>query len=543
VLFKAWIPGSRHALSLSASGFLHQLGWMEGDVHQLIRIVCVQAKDEEIFDRLNSVATTYEAAAQGKPISGRGELIQLLGDDTVAAIEKWYGGTRAGSPSPQRLPSIDITTDAGAADAFADAKRNELIFRDDTNHWFKKYRHVFRPISPVQVQGEAKQFMQKQVASAASFVPTRSLLSKAKIDNLLILSRHRFRVEPEALDEAKHLVGCVDGKVLDLDRQDFVSETRSIVTRTLRCPFLPEAGCPQYAAFLHQILGDDESVTSFVQRAVGYSLSGYTSEQCFFILVGKGSNGKSTFLSTLQNVFGDYAATTPAQTLMADRYGNQQTNDLAKLVGVRFVAATETEKGQRLAESKIKRITGGDRIACRELYETLFEYVPQFKLWLATNDPPEFSGGDQSIARRIRVIEFPVTFDEAAQDQQLPSRLLNEASGILNWALAGYVEWKRQGLSPPDRIRNATRCYRSDNDTVGQFIEACCIEDPKARATARELYGAYKSWCFNSGLEPIPNVTFGKDLGRRGFRSIKARSGNAWEGLRSQNPETSSIFV
>ena len=108
---------------------------------------------------------------------------------------------------------------------------------------------------------------------------------------------------------------------------------------------------------------------------------------------------------------------------MVDRHGNRQTDDLAKLVGTRLVAATEPEKGQRLAEGKIKRITGCDRIACRELYGNLFEYEPQFKLFLATNDPPEFSGGDYSISRRIRVIEFPVTFEEGAQDHELPNRL------------------------------------------------------------------------------------------------------------------------
>ena len=122
-----------------------------------------------------------------------------------------------------------------------------------------------------------------------------------------------------------------------------------------------------------------------------------------FILVGGGSNGKSVWR---------YAATTPAQTLMVNRHGTEQTNDLAKLVGIQFVTAAETEKGQRLAESK--RITGGDRIACRELYKNLFEYDPQFKIWLATNDAPQFSGGDHSISRRIRVIEFPVTFVKPA---------------------------------------------------------------------------------------------------------------------------------
>jgi putative DNA primase/helicase len=532
LLSKRWTPGSRHALSLSVSGLLSQLGWTEDEVDRLVRLVATQRKDEEIFDRLNSVKTTFETAAGGRPISGRRELIELLGEDAVSAIERWHGAT-ATTPSSTQVPTLsDIASDAGAADAFADARRDDLIFRDDTNCWFRRCRQVFRPISPVQVQGEAKQFMQERVSSAEPFAPTRSLLSKAKIDNLLKLSRHRFRLEPELFDQAKHLVGCEDGTILDLNAQSIVSETTSIVTKTLRCSFVPEADCPQFKAFLNQIFEDDQTVISFVQRAIGYSLSGYVSEQCFFLLVGKGSNGKSTFLSTLQNVFGDYAATTPAQTLMVDRYGNQQTNDLAKLVGIRFVTATETEKGQRLAESKIKRITGGDRIACRELYGHLFEYVPQFKLWLATNDPPEFSGGDESIARRIRVIEFPVTFDEATQDQQLPARLLNEAPGILNWALQGYVDWKQQGLNPPDQIKIATKSYRIDNDTVGQFIEACCIEDRTGKTSARGLHDAYKIWCFGSGLEPIPSTTFGKELKRHRFKSVKERSGNSWSGLR-----------
>jgi putative DNA primase/helicase len=222
----------------------------------------------------------------------------------------------------------------------------------------------------------------------------------------------------------------------------------------------------------------DEAVIAFVKRAVGYSLSGYNDEQCLLALVGSGANGKSTLLNVLQHVLGDYAATTPAQTLMASRHGNEQTNDLAKLVGIRFVTATETEKGQRLAESKIKRITGGDRIVCRELYGKLFEYDPQFKIWLATNDLPQFAGGDKSIARRIWVIEFPVTFEEGQRDSSLQDRLLSETSGILNWMLEGYGEWKRQGLNPPKAVRIVTNNYRIENDTVGQFIEARCSLDP-----------------------------------------------------------------
>jgi putative DNA primase/helicase len=250
--------------------------------------------------------------------------------------------------------------------------------------------------------------------------------------------------------------------------------------------------------------------------------------------LGKGSNGKTTLLNILQDVFGDYAATTPTQTLIASRYGNQQTNDLAKLVGVRFVTASETEKGERLAEGKLKSITGGDRIPCRELYEKLFEYDPQFKLWLATNNPPNFSGGDFSISRRIYVIDFPMTFE---RDRGLQARLLKEAPGILNWAVQGYAAWKLQGLNPPEEVMLATDSYRIENDSVGQFIEACCVRDEKAKETTRTLHKAYEEWCCESGLEPMPSNSFGKELKRRGFEPIKGRRGNGWQGLRLQTDE------
>ena len=136
------------------------------------------------------------------------------------------------------------------------------------------------------------------------------------------------------------------------------------------------------------------------------------------------------------------------------------------------------------------------------------------------------------MARRIRVIDFPVTFDEAHQDHELPNRLLAEASGILNWGLEGYAEWKRQGLNPPERIKAATTAYRADNDVVGRFIESCCVEAPSAKATTGKLYDAYKAWCFDTALEPIPIVMFGKELSRRGLVSKRERAGNAWRGIR-----------
>jgi len=333
----------------------------------------------------------------------------LPGSTYPESAGRWCPSTEVHEPSLAADHTFDITTDSGASDAFFDAASDELIYRDDTDTWFKKHGQVFRPMTYVQVQGEAKQFMQLQVATGGFLRPTRSLLSKSKIDNLLTLSRHHFRIDPHLLDECRNLIGCADGTVLDLDTQTLVSQTTAPVTKMVRCSFHPNSDCMEFKRFLGQVFAENHSVLSFVQRAIGYSLSGFTDEQCLFFLVGKGSNGKTTLLNTIQYVFSDYGATTPAQTLLVSRNGNQQTNDLAKLVGIRFVTASETEQGERLAESKLKRITGGDRINCRGLYEEFFEYDPQFKLWLATNDSPKFSGGDYATESTLSSFLSPST--------------------------------------------------------------------------------------------------------------------------------------
>jgi phage/plasmid-associated DNA primase len=204
----------------------------------------------------------------------------------VAAIESWCRSPEVRNASDSAAAPDDITTDSGASDAFANAKRGELIYRDDTDTWFKRDGRVFRPISYVQLQGEAKRFMQEQVCSAGIVGSTRFLLSKGKIDNLITLSREHFRIEPSLLDEARHLVGCSDGTILDLHAQKIATNATGLVTKTVRCHFDPDAECPQFQIFLSQIFAGNQSVIPFVQRAIGYTLSGNTSEQCLFVLWG-----------------------------------------------------------------------------------------------------------------------------------------------------------------------------------------------------------------------------------------------------------------
>jgi putative DNA primase/helicase len=335
-----------------------------------------------------------------------------------------------------------------------------------------------------------------------SLANARGLLSANRIKSVMQLARSELLADASNFDTNADVVGCQNG-VLSLAKGDLIQTEPSIMTKRLGCNFEPDAECASFKDFLDTIFDGDEDVISFVQRVVGYSLSGSTTEQCLFVLIGDGANGKTTLINVLQRLFGDYAASTPMQTLMVSRYGGQQTNDLAALVGKRFVAASEGEVGQTIAESKVKMMTGGDRIACRHLYGNQFEYDPQFKLWLATNDLPRITGTGEAIWRRFHVIKFPVTIPPDQRDGDLGKKLGAELSGILNWALEGNRDWKSQGLNPPGKVIDGTQAYRSENDTTRQFVETCCELDPKACERTSKLFEAYENWTRKSGLEAL----------------------------------------
>ena len=212
-------------------------------------------------------------------------------------------------------------------------------------------------------------------------------------------------------------------------------------------------------------------------------------------------------------------------------FSNGQTNDLAAMEGKRFIAASDGEAGQRLAEAKIKHMTGGDKICCRALYKDYREYDPQFKLWIATNDLPNVTGSDDAIWRRIRVINFPVTIPENQRDPNLSAHLAAEAAGILNWALEGYRAWRVGGLNPPAEVTQATTIYRRENDLVGQFIEDRCFEDPAANSTSKALHEGYIRWCVDNCYTAMAINTFAKELKKKGFTSRKGQRGNGWAGI------------
>jgi putative DNA primase/helicase len=278
-------------------------------------------------------------------------------------------------------------------------------------------------------------------------------------------------------------------------------------------------------------------LVGFVQRAVGYTLTGSTAERCMFILHGGGKNGKTVFLEGLRLLLGDgYTARTPTQTLLAKR-GETIPNDLARLRGIRLVTASETGDGNRLDESLIKDITGGDRVVARFMRGEWFEFTPHFKIFLSTNYRPRISGTDNAIWDRLRLVPFVIRIPEEERrpmDQML-REFEAELPGILNWAIAGCLDWQRHGLGEPPEVRVATADYRDEMDTLGEFLADCCVLNREARTSSRDLYDAYRQWATDSGERVVPQRRFSVWMENRGkqagFAKVHTREGKCWQGI------------
>ena len=223
------------------------------------------------------------------------------------------------------------------------------------------------------------------------------------------------------------------------------------ITKQLPVSYDEAADCPKWLSFLQDIIPDDET-RAFIQRAVGYSLTGSTKEDVLFSLHGSGSNGKSTFIQTISTLLGDYAKTIQPETIMKKDRRSAMNTEIASICGARLVKTAELDEGKRLSESLVKQLTGGDTISTRHLFGRDFEYEPTYKLWISTNHKPKIYGNDDGIWRRICLIPFEVTISHEKKDIALEEKLLKELPGIFNWALEGLMSWKQKGLKPPQKV-------------------------------------------------------------------------------------------
>jgi putative DNA primase/helicase len=271
-------------------------------------------------------------------------------------------------------------------------------------------------------------------------------------------------------------------------------------------------------------------VIKFVQRVLGYSLSGSCKEQKMFILCGGGRNGKSTLVNAILDVFGDYGKQSPADLLMASKYDRHPT-ELAGLKGVRFLGASETSEGRWLNEARVKNMTGEDKITARFMRQNFFTYTPEYKIFLTTNHKPNIRCGDLGIQRRLVLIPFNYTVPEDEIDKSLPGTLKGEAPGIFNWLLKGFAMWNKHGLDIPAEILTATEEYIKDHDFIATFIEERCQVEGHFRIPVSELYEAYKIWAGQTGEPYLTRRRFKELLLDYGFEQ-KNNGGRYWVGLK-----------
>jgi putative DNA primase/helicase len=319
----------------------------------------------------------------------------------------------------------------------------------------------------------------------------------------------------------------VENGTIDLHTAQLREHNRDdLVTKLVPIRFDPDARCDLWESFLDRIMGGNQVLISWLQRAVGYSLTGMTSERCFFLLHGIGANGKTTFLEIVRAIAGDYATQTDFTTFL-EKKSDGPRNDIARLFGARVVTSSEVGEGKRFAESLVKSLTGAEVITARFLNQEFFEFMPTFKVFLAANHKPVIRGTDEGIWDRVRLIPFGVRIPPEERDPELLAKLRAELPGILAWAVAGCVLWQREGLGIPDEVRAATASYRSESDTLGAFLEEYCeLGDTELHMEpANSLYNAYAAWAKEGGEYQLSQTAFGRRLAERGILAEKRGAG------------------
>jgi putative DNA primase/helicase len=542
--------GGRHDLALALAGYMLRNGEAAGDVEKMLSAAweCRKAPREGVEDVRQAVRDTAARLARNEPATGGrrlGELFRKLPEK----IADFLGWEQRNMREQRRHY---MRTDLGNAERFVDAHQDRVLWCPARKAFLcwdgKRYswdergevvklahataRGIFHEAAEAEGEDEQKAITKWALASQ----------SESRINAMLSQARPYLAVGMDELDRDPWLVNCQNG-TLDLRTGRLKAhDPADRITKIVPVPYDPGALSPRFKRFLKEALVDD-ALIKFVKRYSGYTLTGITRERLLAILYGFGKNGKTTLVELLHEALGDYARNTDVETLLIKKYQGVG-NDVAALKGARFVSAAEVEKGRRLAESKVKQLTGRDTVTARFLFGENFDFKPEFKLWLSTNNKPVIQGTDDAIWDRIRLIPFTQRFEGPKADPKLPDKLRDELAGVFAWMFEGCLEWQEHGLEEPKTVADATKQYREEMDTLAAFFEDRCVIREGLLTPASRLYKQYQMWCDDAGEHAETQKMFGMRLSERGFVSEKIKRGQhkdrkGWRGigLRADDPE------
>lgn len=478
--------------------------WCQKDEGQIDRIFRSSGLMRPKWDEKRG-ANTYGQMTVSKAVAMCSDVYipQRGGDDTSLALGL-FG---------KRKPKTDKTydrTDTGNAHRLYDRCNGEIRYSYVRKKWYywtgkmwtiddtgevKKYTDL------VLDDMKAQAFEMDDETERDKFLKFVSVCGNSNRKNAMIAETQHLDgipVLPDQMDAYQEYLNCQNG-IINLRNGELMPHVPEfMMTRMCLAEYDVSDKRPvRWLKFLSEICNGDASMMRYLQKCVGYSLTGSTREQCAFFLYGVGNNGKSTFLDTLSDMLGGYAANAQPDTLMTRRNdsGGGANSDIARLKSIRFVTTEEPSEGVRLNEGLVKQLTGGGKVTCRFLFGDEFEYEPEFKIWIATNHKPVIRGTDVGIWRRIRLIPFEVNIPKEKVDKNLKYKLREEMPQILHWAVEGCMLYAREGLEMPDKVRAATDEYKSEMDLLQAFADSCIEIDYATQGVpANELYSAYVRW-------------------------------------------------
>ncbi|HZX21284.1 MAG TPA: phage/plasmid primase, P4 family, partial [Clostridia bacterium] len=387
--------------------------------------------------------------------------------------------------------------DTGNADRFVDKFQNRARYSYIDRGWyfyngrkweFDNLGHI-KSLTENVIEGMRKEFAyckdeDEEKAFSKHLRYTRNNRGKT---NMIKESEHRLAILPSEFDKDKDIFNCMNGVISLRDGSIAEHNYEQYLSKISYVEYTNTIDTPMWDEFLRQIFNNDTELINYIQRAVGYSMSGSTKEQCVFFCYGNGRNGKSTFLNIISAIMGDYAVNIQPETIMVQNRQGGASSDIARLKGARFVTTVEPNQGARLNEGLLKQLTGGDTVTARHLYGREFEFEAEFKLWMSTNHKPIIRGRDLGIWRRMHLIPFTVEIPDVQVDKNLKYKLKKELTGILNWAVDGCIRWQKEGLGMPEAVEDAVREYKSEMDVITAFLEDCTVRGP-GEIGATEIY-------------------------------------------------------
>ena len=449
-------------------------------------------------------------------------------DDTTLAISFFANGKVGVENKP--VKSYDAT-DTGNAHRLYDRFGNILKYSYNRKKWMfwtgKKWTldesgEVKKLADEIceDLKKEAWQISDDDLQEAALKWAKRTAGSTAK-EAMIKECQHLEDIPapPEAFDAYTDFLNVQNGVVNLRNGELMPHDSRLILSKISNCEYDMKKKKPKmWLKFLDDITGGDKALQEYIQKGIGYSISGSNKEQCAYFLYGMGNNGKSTFLDTIADMLGDYASNAQPDTLMLQSrvgsLGGGANSDIARLKSARFVTCEEPTEGVRLNEGLLKQLTGGSKVTCRFLYGDEFEYTPEFKIWVATNHKPVVRGTDVGIWRRIKLIPFEVNIPKNKVDKNLKYKLRQEFPQILAWAVEGCMKWQAEGLDEPECVREATKDYKQEMDLIAGFVEQCVMIDYASdeKVMGADLFAIYRAWAKQNNEWEMTAKKFGMEI-------------------------------